>query len=306
MFFLFQFLLCILFHFSSSSFLLFHLTSTPSPPFCFSPPFLPAPASLHHGSFYILLSSLFFLFSIFSFSPFSFHLSLCPIPSFSFSSTYPFSSLIHPASIYFLSLASQYTPLLFSHPSSSLPLFSLLYSLLSIFSVLQSPLHSPSFFSLFSMSSLLLLILFFIFLFFFPSSFFHDPPLHPPSILLSSSSYNYPILIFLYFFCTYSSSTLFSPSLSLSFIPSLSSPSCCWFSSYHPRPSDLLFYLHLYIHQNSLIFSMLLIHVSGWLCQIARLFYCIYMHTYMYLYTYITVFNTNFCFKTNVWFQECI
>ena len=68
-----------------------------------------APASLHHGSFYILLSSLFFSFSIFSFSPSSFHLSLHPIPSFSFSSTYPFSSLIHPASIYFLSLASQYT-----------------------------------------------------------------------------------------------------------------------------------------------------------------------------------------------------
>ena len=98
---------------SSSSFLLFHLTSTPPPPFCFSSPFLPAPASPYHGSFYILLSSLFFSFSIFSFSPFSFHLSLYPNPSFSFSSTYPFSSLIHPASIYFLSLASQYTPLLF-------------------------------------------------------------------------------------------------------------------------------------------------------------------------------------------------
>ena len=130
-----------------------------------------APASLHHGSFYILLSSLFFSFSIFSFSPSSFHLSLYPIPSFSFSSTYPFSSLIHPGSIYFLSLASQYTPLLFSFPSSSLPLFFLLYFLLSIFSVPQSPLlpppHSPSFFSLFSMSRLLLLILFFIFLFLF-------------------------------------------------------------------------------------------------------------------------------------------
>ena len=112
-----------------------------------------APASLHHGSFYILLSSLFFSFSIFSFSPSSFHLSLHPIPLFSFSSTYPFSSLIHPASIYFLSLASQYTPLLFSYPSSSLPLFFLLYSLLSIFSVPQSPLllppHSPSFFFFF-------------------------------------------------------------------------------------------------------------------------------------------------------------
>ena len=50
----------------------------------------------------------------------------------------------------FLSLASQYTTLLFSYPSSSLPLFFLLYSLLSIFSVPQSPLllppHSPSFF----------------------------------------------------------------------------------------------------------------------------------------------------------------
>ena len=210
----------------------FILTSTTPPPFCFSSPFFPATASPYHGSFYILLSSLFFSVSIFSFSPFSFHLSLYPIPSFSFFSTYPFSSLIHPASIYFLSLASQYTPLLFSHPSSSLPLFFLLYSLLSFFSVPQSPLllppHSfPFFFSFFSMSRLLLLILFFIFLFFFPSSFFHDPPLHPPSILLSSSSYNYPILIFLYFFCTYSSSTLFSPSLSLSFIPSLSSPSCC-------------------------------------------------------------------------------
>ena len=213
MFFLFQFLLCILFHFSSSSFLLFYLTSTPPPPFCFSSPFLPAPASLHHGSFYILLSSLFFSFSIFSFSP--------------------FSSLIHPASIYFLSLASQYTPLLFSHPSSSLPLFFLLYSLLSTFSVPQSPLLLPPhsfpffFFFFFSMTRLLLLILFFIFLFFFPSSFFHVPPLHPPLIFLSSSSYNYPILIFLNFFCTYSSSTLFSPSLSLSFIPSPSSPSCC-------------------------------------------------------------------------------
>ena len=163
--------------------------------------FLPIPpAFLHHGSFYILLSSLFFSFSIFSFSPFSFHLSLYPIPSFSFSSTYPFSSLIHPASIYFLSLASQYTPLLFSHLH-----LVFLFSSSFIFSVLQSPLlpppHSfPFFFSLFSMSRLLLLILFFIFLFFFPSSFFHDPPLHPPSILLSSSSYNYPILIFYIFF----------------------------------------------------------------------------------------------------------
>ena len=167
--------------------------------------------------FYFLLSS-----SRFPSSPSLpfFHLSLYPIPSFSFSSTYPFSSLIHPASIYFLSLASQYTPLLFSHPPSSLPLFFLLYSLLSIFSVPQSPLllptHSfPFFFLFFSMCRLLLLILFFIFLFFSPSSFFHDPPLHFPSILLSSSSYNYPILNFLYFFCTYSSSTLFSPSLSL-------------------------------------------------------------------------------------------
>ena len=188
-----------------------------------------APASLHHGSFYILLSSLFFSFSIFSFSPSSFHLSLHPMPSFSFSSTYPFSSLIHPASIYFLSLASQYT-LLFFLILHLVFLFSFSFILFfQFFSVPQSPLlppHSPSFFSLFSMSRLLLLILFFIFLFFFPSSFFHDPPLHPPSILLSSSSYNYPILIY-FFFCTYSSSTLFSPSLSLSFIPSLSSPSCC-------------------------------------------------------------------------------
>ena len=187
--------------------------------------FLPIPSCssfflswiLLYFTFFSLLLVFHLLLSLF------FHLSLYPIPSFSFSSTYPFSSLIHPASIYFLSLASQYTPLLFSHPSSSLPLFFLLYSLLSIFSVPQSPLlllthHCsliPILFSFFSMCRLLLLILFFISLFFFPSSFFHDPPLHPPSILLSSSSYNYPILNFLYFFCTYSSSTLFSPSLSL-------------------------------------------------------------------------------------------
>ena len=42
----------------------------------------------------------------------------------------------------------------------------------------------------------------------------------------------------------------------------------------------------------------LLTYFFIYLCQIARPFYCIYMHTYMYLYTYITVFNTNFCFKT--------
>ena len=67
-------------------------------------------------------------------------------------------------------------------------------------------------------------------------------------ILLQFSFPPLPIIIlslFFFFFCTYSSSTLFSPSLSLSFIPSFSSPSCCWFSSYHPRPFDLLFYLHL-------------------------------------------------------------
>ena len=152
-----------------------------------------APASLRHGSFYILLSSLFFSFSIFSFSPSSFHLSLHPIPSFSFSSTYPFFSLIHPASIYFLSLASQYT-LLFFLILHLVFLFSFSFIIFFQFFLFLS------FFSLFSMSRLLLLILFFIFLFFFPSSFFHDPPLHPPSILLSSSSYNYPILIFFYFF----------------------------------------------------------------------------------------------------------
>ena len=149
------------------------------------------------------------------------------------------------------------------------------------------------------MSRLLLLVLFFILLFFFPSSFFHDPPLHPPSILLSSSSYNYPILIFLYFFCTYSFSTLFSPSPSLSFIPSLISILLLIFFI-SPKAFWPIFFFTS-IHQNSLIFSMLLIHVSGLLCQIARPFYCIYMHTYMYLYTYITVFNTNFCFKT-----ECV
>ena len=185
-----QFLLCILFHFSSSSFLLFHLTSTPPPPFCFSSPFLPA--SLHHGSFYILLSSL-LVFHLLILSLFS-HLSLYPIPSFSFSSTYPFSSLIHPASIYFLSLASQYTSLLFSHPSSSLPLFFLLYSFLSICSVLQSPLllplHSFPFF----------------FCFFFNASPSPPYPFLHISIFLSlfilswstsSSSFNSPFLLFL-------------------------------------------------------------------------------------------------------------
>ena len=108
-----------------------------------------------------------------------FHLSLYPIPSFSFSSTYSFSSLIHPASIYFLSLASQYTPLLFSHPSSSIPLFFLLYSLLSIFSVPQSPLLLPThsfpffFFQCAAFSSLS-----------FSSYFYFSFPLHSFMILL--------------------------------------------------------------------------------------------------------------------------
>ena len=205
-----------------------------------------APASLHHGSFYILLSSLFFSFSIFSFSPSSFHLSLHPIPSFSFSSTYPFSSLIHPASIYFLSLASQYTLLFFLilHLvflfSFSFILFFQFFLFLSLHFFLLIPLLFFLYFQCPAFSSLS-----------FSSYFYFSFPLHSFMILLFILlQFTFPplpiiILSLFFFFCTYSSSTLFSPSLSLSFIPSLSSPSCCWFSSYHPKPFDLLFYLHL-------------------------------------------------------------
>ena len=113
--------------------------------------------------FHLLLLSLFFPFISLSHS---FILLFLYLPFL-----LPYSSCFYLLS--FISI-TVYSSSFFSSPSS-LPLFFLLHSLLSIFSVLQSP-------------------------------------------------YLY---IYIYFFCTYSSSTLFSPSLSLSFIPSLSSPSCC-------------------------------------------------------------------------------